>query len=142
MGARAPGLRVTASIGVASTEVAGDLEALVSLADQRLYNAKRAGPQLRGGRGRLNYDPRMTAFDGFGPKVKRSFQDLEADNSRNASPPTATSSGGDPEPMEALLTELSQKLGGEVKTVFAEPDIRFSRDKSPYKTNAYGIVHG
>jgi len=39
----APGLRVTASIGVASTEVPGDLEALVSLADQRLYDAKRAG---------------------------------------------------------------------------------------------------
>jgi len=39
----APGLRVTASIGVASTEVPGDLEALVSLADQRLYDAKHAG---------------------------------------------------------------------------------------------------
>jgi diguanylate cyclase (GGDEF)-like protein len=39
----APGLRVTASVGVASTEVPGDLEVLVNLADQRLYDAKSAG---------------------------------------------------------------------------------------------------
>jgi len=39
----APSLRVTASVGVASTQVPGDLEALVNLADQRLYDAKRAG---------------------------------------------------------------------------------------------------
>jgi diguanylate cyclase (GGDEF)-like protein len=39
----APGLRVTASVGLASTDAPGDLEALVNLADQRLYDAKRAG---------------------------------------------------------------------------------------------------
>jgi diguanylate cyclase (GGDEF)-like protein len=39
----APGLGVTASIGVASTHAPSDLEALVNLADQRLYDAKRAG---------------------------------------------------------------------------------------------------
>ena len=39
----APGLSVTASIGVASTHAPSDLEALVNLADQRLYDAKRAG---------------------------------------------------------------------------------------------------
>jgi diguanylate cyclase (GGDEF)-like protein len=39
----APGLRVTASIGVASTHAPSDLEAVVNLADQRLYDAKRAG---------------------------------------------------------------------------------------------------
>jgi diguanylate cyclase (GGDEF)-like protein len=37
------GLAVTASVGVASTHEPGDLEALVRLADQRLYDAKRAG---------------------------------------------------------------------------------------------------
>jgi diguanylate cyclase (GGDEF)-like protein len=36
-------LGVTASIGVASTHAPSDLEALVNLADQRLYDAKRAG---------------------------------------------------------------------------------------------------
>ncbi|HEY2320664.1 MAG TPA: diguanylate cyclase [Solirubrobacteraceae bacterium] len=39
----APGLAVTASVGVACTQQPGDLEALVRLADQRLYEAKRTG---------------------------------------------------------------------------------------------------
>ena len=39
----APGLTVTASIGVASTDAPGDLKALVTLADQRLYDATHAG---------------------------------------------------------------------------------------------------
>jgi diguanylate cyclase (GGDEF)-like protein len=39
----APGLRLTVSIGVASTRAATDLQHLVTLADRRLYDAKRAG---------------------------------------------------------------------------------------------------
>jgi diguanylate cyclase (GGDEF)-like protein len=39
----APGLTVTTSLGVATAQEPGDLEALVTLADQRLYDAKRAG---------------------------------------------------------------------------------------------------
>jgi diguanylate cyclase len=39
----APGLTLTASAGLATTEHPTDLEALVKLADQRLYAAKRAG---------------------------------------------------------------------------------------------------
>src|SRR6201995_1940962 len=39
----AGGLSVTASIGVASSDLPSELEALVALADQRLYDAKRAG---------------------------------------------------------------------------------------------------
>jgi diguanylate cyclase (GGDEF)-like protein len=39
----APGMAVTASFGVASTEDPSDLEPLVKLADQRLYEAKDAG---------------------------------------------------------------------------------------------------
>jgi diguanylate cyclase (GGDEF)-like protein len=39
----APGMSVTASAGVATTDAPGDLEALVRLADQRLYDAKHAG---------------------------------------------------------------------------------------------------
>jgi uncharacterized protein (TIGR02453 family) len=44
--------------------------------------------------------------------------------------------------MEALLTELSEKFGGEVKMFRQNRDIRFSADKSPYKTNTYGVLHG
>jgi diguanylate cyclase (GGDEF)-like protein len=39
----APGLTLTTSVGLASTEHPNDLEALVKLADQRLYEAKNAG---------------------------------------------------------------------------------------------------
>jgi diguanylate cyclase (GGDEF)-like protein len=39
----APGMSLTASIGVATAETAGDLRALTEIADQRLYEAKRAG---------------------------------------------------------------------------------------------------
>jgi uncharacterized protein (TIGR02453 family) len=44
--------------------------------------------------------------------------------------------------MEALLTELSEQFGGEVKMFRQNRDIRFSPDKSPYKTNTYGVLRG
>src|SRR5438046_2233939 len=43
--------------------------------------------------------------------------------------------------MEALLIELSEKFGGEVKMFRQNRDLRFSRDKSPYKLNTYGVIH-
>jgi uncharacterized protein (TIGR02453 family) len=85
----------------------------------------------------------MTTFDGFGPEVKRWFQGLEADNSREyfaAHRDVFEEAVRDQ--MEALLTELSEKFGGEVKLFRQNRDIRFSPDKSPYKTNTYGIVRG
>ncbi|HEX3615190.1 MAG TPA: GGDEF domain-containing protein [Solirubrobacteraceae bacterium] len=39
----APGLTLTTSVGLATAENAGDLEALVKLADKRLYDAKSSG---------------------------------------------------------------------------------------------------
>jgi diguanylate cyclase len=39
----APGIALTASIGVATAETGGDLRALTELADRRLYEAKGAG---------------------------------------------------------------------------------------------------
>src|SRR6185437_10092532 len=78
-----------------------------------------------------------------GLKVKRWFQGLEADNSREyfaAHRDVFEEAVRDQ--MEALLTELSQKFGGEVKLFRQTRDIRFSPDKSPYKTNTYGIVYG
>jgi uncharacterized protein (TIGR02453 family) len=44
--------------------------------------------------------------------------------------------------MAALLTELSDTFGGEVKMFRPNRDIRFSADKSPYKTNTYGLLLG
>jgi uncharacterized protein (TIGR02453 family) len=85
----------------------------------------------------------MTKFAGFGPEVRKWFQGLEADNSREyflASRDFFEESVRGQ--MEALLSELSEKFGGEVKMFRQNRDIRFSADKSPYKTNTYGVVYG
>jgi uncharacterized protein (TIGR02453 family) len=85
----------------------------------------------------------MTKFEGFGPEVHEWFKGLEADNSREYFAARRDffeeSIRGQ---MEALLTELSAKFGGEVKIFRQNRDIRFSPDKSPYKTNTYGVIHG
>jgi uncharacterized protein (DUF2461 family) len=75
----------------------------------------------------------MTKFEGFGPKVQKWFKGLEADNSKEyfaAQRDFFEESIRDQ--MEALLTELSEKFGGEVKMFRQNRDIRFSADKSPY----------
>lgn len=85
----------------------------------------------------------MTGFEGFGPKVRKWFKGLEADNSREYFAATRDFfEESIREQMEALLTELSATFGGEVKMFRQNRDIRFSRDKSPYKTNTYGVLRG
>ena len=85
----------------------------------------------------------MTRFEGFGPEVRKWFKGLEADNSKEY---FAASRDFFEESVrgqiEALLTELTKKFGGEVKIFRQNRDIRFSADKSPYKTNTYGVVYG
>jgi uncharacterized protein (TIGR02453 family) len=84
-----------------------------------------------------------TRFEGFGPQVRRWFKGLEADNSRQYfTANRAVFEEAIRGQMEALLIELSEKFGGEVKMFRQNRDVRFSPDKSPYKTNTYGIVHG
>lgn len=45
-------------------------------------------------------------------------------------------------PLTRLLDELAADLGGTVKVFRQNRDVRFSKDKSPYKTNTYGVVSG
>jgi uncharacterized protein (TIGR02453 family) len=42
--------------------------------------------------------------------------------------------------LEAMLTEFATEVGGEVKIFRQNRDVRFSPDKSPYKTQTYGVV--
>src|SRR6201987_361686 len=85
----------------------------------------------------------MTRFEGFGPKIQKWFKGLEADNTKEY-----FSAGREffeesiRDQMDALLTELSEQFGGEVKMFRQNRDIRFSPDKSPYKTNTYGVLYG
>ena len=85
----------------------------------------------------------MTEFEGFGPEVRTWFEGLQADNSREyfaaRRPFFEEAIRGQ---MEALLTELSGKFGGQVRMFRQNRDIRFSPDKSPYKTNTYGVLYG
>jgi uncharacterized protein (TIGR02453 family) len=85
----------------------------------------------------------VTRFEGFGPKVRDWFVGLEADNTREYfSAHRAFFEESVRGQMAALLTELSATFGGEVKMFRPNRDIRFSADKSPYKTNTYGLLLG
>ncbi len=85
----------------------------------------------------------MTAFAGFGPEVHAFFTGLEADNRRayfsvHRDVFEASVRGQ----LQAMLSELAGALGGDTKLFRPNRDVRFSRDKSPYKTNTYGLVLG
>ena len=86
----------------------------------------------------------LPGFSGFPPAVFAWFEGLEADNSRAYVQRTRDVLDGPVrDGMEALLDELAgEEFGPEVKLFRQHRDLRFSRDKSPYKTRTYGLVHG
>ena len=82
-------------------------------------------------------------FRGFPPAVFDWFAGLERDNSKAYFTSTrdffeADVRGG----LEAMLRELSDEFGGEVRVFRQQRDLRFSPDKSPYKTRTYGLLYG
>jgi uncharacterized protein (TIGR02453 family) len=85
----------------------------------------------------------MTRFEGFGTEVCEWFHGLETDNSKEYFAGRREffedAIRGE---MQALLTELAERFGGEVKMFRQNRDIRFSADKSPYKTSTYGVLRG
>ncbi|MCB1370844.1 MAG: DUF2461 family protein, partial [Rhodobacteraceae bacterium] len=80
-------------------------------------------------------------FLGFGEGALDWFRGLEAENSKAWFEANRTDwERGIHDPLERLLEELAADLGGSVKMFRQNRDIRFSKDKSPYKTNTYGVV--
>ena len=80
-------------------------------------------------------------FLGFGEGALDWFRGLEAENSKAwFEANRANWERGIHDPLERLLEELAADLGGSVKIFRQNRDIRFSKDKSPYKTNTYGVV--
>ena len=78
-------------------------------------------------------------FAGFGPEAFAWFAGLEADNSKtwfHAHRETYDDAVRGP------LAELLEELAGDAPVHVSRPnrDIRFSKDKSPYKTRAYGTI--
>jgi uncharacterized protein (TIGR02453 family) len=84
----------------------------------------------------------VAAFDGFGAGAVAWFEGLERDNSREYFKATrATFDAEVRGPFELLLADLSDEFGGEVHVFRQHRDVRFSPDKSPYKTRTYGLLH-
>jgi uncharacterized protein (TIGR02453 family) len=80
-------------------------------------------------------------FAGFPPEAFSWFAGLEADNSRAwFAAHRTTYDGAVRGPLEAMLDELADALGGDVRVFRQQRDVRFSPDKSPYKTRTYGII--
>src|SRR5277367_3682145 len=80
-------------------------------------------------------------FAGFPPATFTWFSGLAADNSRQYF--TAHRDVYDADvrgALEAMLEELADELGGRVRMFRQHRDVRFSADKSPYKTTTYGLI--
>ncbi len=80
------------------------------------------------------------AFRGFPAEAIEFFEGLEADNSKGYwQAHLATYEAQVKAPMEALLAELEPEFGpGRLFRPYR--DVRFSKDKSPYKTNIAAMV--
>ena len=84
---------------------------------------------------------RATSFDGFSPATFGWFDGLAADNSRSYF--TAHRETYDRwvrGSLEEMLEGLADELGGRVRMFRQNRDVRFSADKSPYKTTTYGLI--
>jgi uncharacterized protein (TIGR02453 family) len=82
-------------------------------------------------------------FDGFPADAFAWFAGLERDNSKAYFTATRDRYETDVRgALAALLEELSETFGGEVRVFRQHRDVRFSPDKAPYKTRTYGLLQG
>ncbi|SDH80040.1 TIGR02453 family protein [Actinokineospora alba] len=83
-------------------------------------------------------------FDGFGEYAIDFFDGLVADNSKTYWDANKSTYEADVRaPMQALLGELEKEFGGEFgapKVFRPFRDVRFAKDKTPYKTNCGGVI--
>lgn len=83
----------------------------------------------------------LAPFVGFGPNALDWFRGLAADNSKRYFEANRSVWAVQVrEPLERLLEELAEDLGGSTKFFRPHRDTRFSKDKSPYKDHSYGVV--
>jgi uncharacterized protein (TIGR02453 family) len=82
----------------------------------------------------------MSAFAGFSPAAVRFYADLESDNTREFwAAHKAVYESEVREPMLALLDELEEEFGT-AKLFRPHRDLRFSADRTPYKTSQGAYV--
>jgi uncharacterized protein (DUF2461 family) len=83
----------------------------------------------------------MCAFAGFAAEAFDWFSGLELDNSKHYfAAHRAQYDHSVRGALEAMLEELCEELGGHVKLFRQHRDVRFSSDKSPFKTTTYGVI--
>jgi uncharacterized protein (TIGR02453 family) len=81
------------------------------------------------------------SFEGFPRAAFTWFEGIEADNSKAYfTAHRDTYEQAVRGPLEELLETFADELGGRAKLFRQHRDIRFSRDKSPYKTRTYGVI--
>jgi uncharacterized protein (TIGR02453 family) len=83
------------------------------------------------------------AFSGFPPEAFEWFAGLERDNSKAYFTATRDRYESDVRgSLQAMLDELSETFGGDVKLFRQQRDLRFAPDRSaPYKTRTYGLLY-
>ncbi len=96
---------------------------------------------MTGARAMTDTGSMADSFAGFPAEAFSWFAGLEADNSK----PYFTAQRAVYErsvraPLDALLEQLAGELGGQPRLFRQQRDIRFSADKSPYKTRTYGVI--
>ena len=102
-------------------------------------------PRLPGEGSRLRRLPREgPGFDGFPARAFEWFSGLERDNSKAYFNATRELYEADVRAgLQAMLDELCETFDGNEARVFRQHrDLRFGRDKSPYKTRTYGVIVG
>jgi uncharacterized protein (TIGR02453 family) len=85
----------------------------------------------------------LPLFHGFGSDVFEWFAGLERDNTKAYF--TATRELYEREvrgALEAMLDELALTFGGQARVFRQQRDLRFTPDKTPYKTRTYGVIGG
>ncbi|TCP47930.1 uncharacterized protein (TIGR02453 family) [Tamaricihabitans halophyticus] len=90
-----------------------------------------------------NVSPGPDGFAGFGEHAVDFYDGLLADNSKAYWVDNLSTYRDDVRaPMEALLSELEPEFGefGAAKVFRPNRDVRFAKDKSPYKTHCGGVI--
>ena len=83
----------------------------------------------------------LEAFGGFPRAAFEWFEGIERDNSKPWFDAHRETYERDVRgQLEAMLEELTGDFNGRVKMFRQNRDIRFSKDKSPYKTATYGLI--
>lgn len=83
-----------------------------------------------------------TTFRGWSPAAFEFYEQLEADNSRAFwTEHRATYDAEVRAPFDALADAVADDFGP-LKVFRPNRDVRFSKDKSPYKTRCYGVTEG